>query len=1077
MSFSRQEQIRVYRGIGSLSMELPDSDVLANQPFLVNARAFDVASANGIPGANLSIEVSATEGASGQDISTQASDTPLDLLTLGRSSADGYGTPVPYVASQGGTYRFTASAVADDYFFPSAIWGMLAVLPAADIFAAVKTLAEDANGALDGIYEVAVQQAQDAEYLLPHVIDDIDKTAMPRRFVESTIRAVVSAGISHGVDRLAPAGKMTLVYPGADKLRDWWSESDLGSLVVRPHAEYRDLVFAAQDSWPKTAVAKTVALAFGASDYDEVIAGILMGPPQSDEYLASQVEEFFLEHLQNKTLTSYTETVFKRRFDEAKQQLQDQVAAAYGLLHPVDAATRDLLLVDLRSRGDWGYFVQKVYRDEADFIHRIRSERQTREESWLKDLDAVKWTATKTVAWAAGCLFGLPLAGAAVERALDGIETAYESACAEDSLRVEGAAMTRASLQYWLAERLCEEVHGNAYAGLLTLEKAMESGSSAQLLPLPKGAMDLDRPNGLWYTETYRHWPCSPVWVSRWAAVTIRNTGTVPAYFQITATRMWDGYRRTDYSEPAMVLIQPNSSADVTVPLNFDPATLVHCGQYDWGVADQDGPKVWFRLTAKTHQGWYRLELVEKDMTWGHEDTPWSHGTLSAAPKTAARVGGGMMLADAAATRDGGVAVQYRLFNPSPYPVAMVLEQPYPSQYGIGGFGEGTLSSSSVIWRVSLEGGQVANFTFELRPLDLTAGLTALSNATLHVSDPTTASNLVIDLAPIALPNPRHLAVSIPNMPSEFLRNTPYSLAIVLTNLLPAVQTTTACVEIADADSGLTVYSNIWPVTLAPEGINSSSLPYISANQSAVVFRVWSTASPSNVLYQMTRTIAEDADTDGMPDYWEGANSLFPTNPADASVDSDGDGLTNLQEYQYRCDPWEVDTDFDGVSDPAEVAAGTNPAYASWADDDDDGLQDPWERRYFAGTASQVGTGDPDHDGLDNAKEQLIGTAPTVADTDGDGQSDFDEYWGGSDPRSTHSTFGILSSARTNGMNRFNVRVGDRSNYRLHAATNLVEGFAPVAAPVPGSSLGTIEMTESALSNSPAFYRIEAMPK
>ena len=42
-----------------------------------------------------------------------------------------------------------------------------------------------------------------------------------------------------------------------------------------------------------------------------------------------------------------------------------------------------------------------------------------------------------------------------------------------------------------------------------------------------------------------------------------------------------------------------------------------------------------------------------------------------------------------------------------------------------------------------------------------------------------------------------------------------------------------------------------------------------------------------------------DSDSDGMPDDWETRHGLDPNNAADASRDSDYDGLTNLEEYNY----------------------------------------------------------------------------------------------------------------------------------------------------------------------------------
>ncbi|MGQ4894370.1 MAG: hypothetical protein ACP6IQ_07110, partial [Candidatus Njordarchaeia archaeon] len=48
-------------------------------------------------------------------------------------------------------------------------------------------------------------------------------------------------------------------------------------------------------------------------------------------------------------------------------------------------------------------------------------------------------------------------------------------------------------------------------------------------------------------------------------------------------------------------------------------------------------------------------------------------------------------------------------------------------------------------------------------------------------------------------------------------------------------------------------------------------------------------------------------------------------NSSDAGLDNDGDGLTNLEEYQHGTDPTDSDTDDDSFSDGVEIELGTDP--------------------------------------------------------------------------------------------------------------------------------------------------------
>ena len=73
-----------------------------------------------------------------------------------------------------------------------------------------------------------------------------------------------------------------------------------------------------------------------------------------------------------------------------------------------------------------------------------------------------------------------------------------------------------------------------------------------------------------------------------------------------------------------------------------------------------------------------------------------------------------------------------------------------------------------------------------------------------------------------------------------------------------------------------------------------------------------------------TRTISYiDSDSDGMPDVWE--RQFFGDLENNGQGDSDGDGLTDAQEYTNGTDPFNPDTDGDGDSDFEEVEFGSNP--------------------------------------------------------------------------------------------------------------------------------------------------------
>lgn len=173
--------------------------------------------------------------------------------------------------------------------------------------------------------------------------------------------------------------------------------------------------------------------------------------------------------------------------------------------------------------------------------------------------------------------------------------------------------------------------------------------------------------------------------------------------------------------------------------------------------------------------------------------------------------------------------------------------------------------------------------------------------------------------------------------------------------------------------------------------IYSGSLTEVEIGQLAA-----GTASPNDIA-----TAPKDADNDGLPDSWEVAFGLSPSD--DGSVDPnngpdgdpDMDGLTNLEEFLAGLEPDNADFDMDGLLDGVETNTGTyvdatdtgtNPKNA---DSDDDGLGD--------------GVEDPTKPFVDATQP---GTDPTKKDTDGDGFADLLEINNGSDPTDINSTPG-----------------------------------------------------------------------
>jgi hypothetical protein len=123
---------------------------------------------------------------------------------------------------------------------------------------------------------------------------------------------------------------------------------------------------------------------------------------------------------------------------------------------------------------------------------------------------------------------------------------------------------------------------------------------------------------------------------------------------------------------------------------------------------------------------------------------------------------------------------------------------------------------------------------------------------------------------------------------------------------------------------------------------------------------------------------SSDADGDGIPTRWEKSHGMNPHRAADAKVDFDEDGLSNLREYRLKTVIRDEDTDNDGHDDGDEANDGSKSTHVKKADTDGDTVVD--------------GDEDADRDGIDNEDEDDAREACALDDDrDGDNLADEDE--------------------------------------------------------------------------------------